>query len=32
VNIQHPDSENDRTIEITIKGREGDHDDWHPWN
>jgi hypothetical protein len=32
VNIQHPDSENDRTIEITIKGRDGDHDDWHPWN
>lgn len=32
VNIQHPDSGNDRTIEITIKGHRPDHDtlgrDW----
>jgi len=32
VNIQHPDSGNDRTIEITIKGHRRDHDnlgrDW----
>ena len=28
VNIQHPDSDNDRTIEITIpRGHHGDHDD-----
>jgi hypothetical protein len=36
VNIQHPDSENDRTIEITIPRRHGDHDsdedDDHKWD
>jgi uncharacterized protein len=33
VNIQHPDSGNDRTIEITIKGHKRDHDDRdHDWD
>jgi len=27
VNIQHPDSGNDRTIEITIEGHRRDHED-----
>jgi uncharacterized protein len=32
VNIQHPDSDNDRTIEITIDGHGRDHDDKdHRW-
>ena len=34
VNIQHPDSGNDRTIEITIKGHSYEHDNKdgeHPW-
>jgi hypothetical protein len=29
VNIQHPASGNDRTIEITLPGHRDDDDDWH---
>ena len=32
VNIQHPDSGNDRTIEITIDGHDRDHDDKDPYH
>jgi hypothetical protein len=32
VNIQHPDSENDRTIEITIPRGRHDDDDRHKWD